>query len=111
MTFTAIRPFLGFSNGREQIEGRGLDQLLFLTSELSEAVGEGVGNAEVHGVSICRYRVHPASVFPVFARHDPFHELVKQRHRKCGVAMARTPDHALDDQLTPGRAERSDIAA
>jgi len=50
MTFTAIRPFLGFSNGREQIEGRGLDGLLLLAGELGEAVGEGVGDAEVHQI-------------------------------------------------------------
>ena len=31
-----------------QIEGRGLDQLLFLAGEFGEAAGKGVGDEEFH---------------------------------------------------------------
>lgn len=44
------------------------------------------------------------SAIPVTTGHDSLHELIKQWHRERCVAVARTPDHTLDYQLTPGRA-------
>lgn len=63
---------------------------------------EGVGDEKVYDHSIL--------ITPIIPWHDPFHELVEQWHRERGVAMARTPDHALDDQLASGRTERGDFA-
>ena len=37
-----------------QVEGRGLDRLLFFPGEAGQAVGEGVGDAKVHGRSLTR---------------------------------------------------------
>jgi hypothetical protein len=31
-----------------QVEGRGFDRLLFITSQLGKAVSEGIGDTEVH---------------------------------------------------------------
>jgi len=52
-----------------------------------------------------------ALLLPVIAGHDALHELIKQGNGESRVAVAWTPDHALGDQLAPGRAERRDPAA
>jgi len=95
------------------IEGSGLYGLLLLTRQFREAGGEGVGDAEVRSRPPARSGdPDPASLrsLPVIARHDPAHELVEQRHGERGVAVARTPDHALGDELASCRAERGDIS-
>ena len=43
-----------------EVEGRGLDGFLFLTSQPSETVGKGIGNAEVH---CARDRRHAGQAF------------------------------------------------
>lgn len=43
-----VKPHAGVRRIKLKIEGGGLDRLLFLAAQLGEAVGEGVGDAELH---------------------------------------------------------------
>jgi hypothetical protein len=45
------------------------------------------------------------SVHPIPARHDAFHELIKQRHSKRRVAMVGTPHHSFGNELTARRSQ------
>ena len=50
-----------------QIKRSGLDRLLLLASQACQAIGEGVGDAEVHRRSALCYKV----------RHGTLHEFIK----------------------------------
>lgn len=47
---------------------------------------------------------------PFIARHDPFHELVEQRHCECRVPVIGAPDHAFGNELIPRRSQASYLA-
>ena len=38
-------------------------------------------------------------IVPFSARHSSAHEFVEERDGKRGIAMIRTPNHSLSDQL------------
>ena len=51
-----------------------------------------------------------ATTLPVVSRHDSAHKLLEQGHSERRVSMAWTPNHALRDQLVPGRPKGSHLA-
>ena len=85
-------------------QGQGEDPTLVGPAKLSLKVSEMRKSTSVPARQ--KFTMTPGfSALPVLTGDDTTHELVKQRHRECSVAVIGAPDHALRDQLASGWAE------
>ena len=79
--------------------------LVILNPDLTSSLPSRTKQELVRQSNCAVVRCVEGSVLPIVTWHDALHELIEQRHRERRVAVTRTPDHALDNQLTAGRTE------